>query len=347
MTESTALIVRDEGALAPFRAALEPRLDKIAELLPQSMDARRFMSVSLMALTKNPDLLKCDRVSFTMAVLEAAEIGLEPTGGVGGAHLVPFGGKVQLIYDYRGIQYLIREGGGGEVKTVLVYEGDLFKVYEGTERARIVHTKRFQSDDPTKITYVYAVPLDHPEKFEVMTKAQVDAIRARSKAANRGPWVTDYGAMARKSVLKRIAAWLPLKPSARDALERDTRRELGEDEDGEPTTVRSRTAEVRDKIRGNSGRRRQRPVAAPSARESTPDAETTAPADSAAQRTDEAVEGESREVCGEGSDPKLGPVETCVLEPDHLTKEVDHRQPPQRHQSASGSVWPAKRKEGS
>lgn len=338
MTEQTAVAVREESAIAPFRAALEARIGRIEELLPPSMDSRRFASVSLIALSKNPTLLGCDRASFVMAVLEAAEIGLEPTGGVGGAHLVPFKGKIQLILDYRGVQYLIREGGGGEVKTVLVYKGDYFKVYEGTENARIRHTKRFQTVMPADIEYVYAVPLDHPEKFEVMTKAEIDGIRARSKAANNGPWVSDYGSMARKSVLKRISAWLPLKPSARlDAralLDRDTMRELGaiDEDSGEPR--QSRSAEVRERLKA-----RRRPVTdAPGAVDDAkaPDGEG-APAESAVQQTAETTEGSAREVCGSTSDPALGAVESCSLDAGHLAVEGSA----QRHQSAAGSVWPA------
>jgi recombination protein RecT len=335
MTAEQAVAVREESAIAPFRAALEDRISRIEELLPPTMDPRRFASVSLIALSKNPTLLTCDRASFVMAVLEAAEIGLEPTGGVGGAHLVPFKGRIQLILDYRGVQYLIREGGGGEVKTVLVYEGDYFKVYEGTENARIRHTKRFATVNPAQIQYVYAVPLDHPEKFEVMTKAEIDGIRARSKAANTGPWVSDYGSMARKSVLKRISAWLPLKPSARlDAralLDRDTMREIGAD-DEEPVR-RSRTAEVRERV---AARARAVPVSDAPGDPAEPEVAPTptpAPDVSAGQQT-EPVEAVAREVCGAESDPALGEVETCVLWPGHVNEPAA-----KAHQAATGSIW--------
>lgn len=346
MTEqqSSAVAVREQSAIERVRVAVESRIGDIASILPPSMDAARFVRVSLMAVSKNPGLLECDRASIVMSIIEAAEVGLEPTGGVGGAHLVPFRDKqgnkhAQLIYDYRGLQYLIREGGGGEVKTVLVYEGDIFKVYQGTERPRIHHTPRFQTEDPAKVTYVYAVPLDHPEKFEVMSRTQVEAVRARSKAANNGPWVTDWGPQARKTVLKRIAAWLPLKPSARQAIDNDTQRELSwnaDDDSGEP--VRSRTTEVRDRIRANSGRRRGRQdqQEAPGAPEAAPPPDVSAPDDSAAQRTEDAatddagvVEGDSREVCG-ANGTGVAEGEVCSLAPDH---------PEKVHKSASAS-WP-------
>jgi len=336
MTDQSALTVQEPRAIERVREQLELRMDKIDELLPPTMDARRFTSVSLMAVSKHPGLLECDPTSIVLAILEAAEIGLEPTGGIGGAHLVPFRKdgvkRAQLIYDYRGIQYLIREGGGGEVKTVLVYEGDIFRVYEGTERPRIVHTRKFVDDSPTKVTYVYAVPEDHPTKFEVMTRAQVEAVRARSKSPNNGPWVTDWGPQARKTVLKRISAWLPLKPSARAAIERDTERDLN-DGDSEPSERRSRTAQVRDDLlsRAPAARRRKPATDAPGAPEAVPVAPEPAPAVSADQQTP--TEGEVRDAeCGERLVPVEGPVESCVLPPDHTGES---------HRSASGKRWPA------
>lgn len=332
-TENTAVVVAKQSPIEPFRQALEERADRIAELAP---DPRRFMTVSLLALSKNPALLECDRASVVLGILEAAEVGLEPTGAIGGAHLVPFKDKAgkkhaQLIYDYRGVQHLIREGGGGEVKTVLVYEGDDFDVFEGTS-PRIEHRPKYLTTDPTKITHVYAVPSDHPEKFEVMTKEQIDGIRARSRAKNDGPWVTDYGAMARKTVLKRISAWLPLRPETREALERDTQREIAGPE--APVEAESRTSAVRDRIRS-----RRKGASAPETAQDAPEAagvaDESAPTASAGQQTPDAAtadEGEVREVCGERFVPREGPIEECVLAP-HGAETA--------HETATGKRWNA------
>lgn len=335
--EETAVVVREATAIERVRDAVESRLGDIEKILPPGMDAARFARVSLLAISKNPDILECDRASIVMAIIEAAEVGLEPTGGVGGAHLVPFREKgggpkhAQLIYDYRGVQHLIRLGGGGEVKTVLVYKGDHFVVHEGTQ-PRIDHEPAYQTTNPVDIEYVYAWPLDHPDKFEVMTKAQVDGIRARAKSPNNGPWVTDYGAMGRKTVLKRISAWLPLKPEIRAALERDTEREIA----APPTeTAKSRTAEVRERVRARSTRKPA--TDAPGAAQPAEGQDAASPSASASQQPEPAAEGDVREVCGESSDPKLGAVETCVLAPGHQTADGAS----QIHQSKDGSVWPA------
>ena len=54
-----------------------------------------------------------------------------------------------------------------------------------------------------------------------MSKDEVDAVRKRSRAANNGPWVTDYGEMAKKTVFKRLSKWLPVTPELQEAIAKD------------------------------------------------------------------------------------------------------------------------------
>jgi recombination protein RecT len=43
-----------------------------------------------------------------------------------------------------------------------------------------------------------------------MSKADVDKVRAQSKAGKSGPWVTHYTEMARKTVVRRLFKYLPV-----------------------------------------------------------------------------------------------------------------------------------------
>jgi recombination protein RecT len=56
---------------------------------------------------------------------------------------------------------------------------------------------------------------------EVMTLAEVEAIRKRSKASGSGPWVTDFEEMAKKTVIRRHSKRLTLSPEFHDALDKD------------------------------------------------------------------------------------------------------------------------------
>jgi hypothetical protein len=66
--------------------------------------------------------------------------------------------------------------------------------------------------------------LDTKEKqFIVMTKTEVDGIRGRSKSGQRGPWVTDYEEMGKKTVIRKLCKYLPLSIELDTAVELDNR----------------------------------------------------------------------------------------------------------------------------
>ena len=56
---------------------------------------------------------------------------------------------------------------------------------------------------------------------DYMSRAEVERIRARSKARDFGPWKTDYIAMAEKTLIRRAARWLPMSVEARAAIAAD------------------------------------------------------------------------------------------------------------------------------
>ena len=73
------------------------------------------------------------------------------------------------------------------------------------------------------MTHVYAVLVfgSGYRRVEVMSKAQVDAVRAMSRAANAPAWTGSYLEMAKKTVMHRILKTAPLRPGARAILDRD------------------------------------------------------------------------------------------------------------------------------
>jgi recombination protein RecT len=345
MTTETALVpVEQPKPVVAIRDALEKRTAALMALLDYPDAVRRFQYVATMAVSKNPDIQECSGESVLRSILEAAELGLEPTGAIGGAHLVPFKAKgsnvkqAQLILDYRGTQHLIREGGGGEVVAQLVYEGDDFRVAMGT-RPGIEHAPHFLTVDPTKITHVYAYPLDNREKFEVMTKQQIDLVRSRSKASNAGPWVSDYGQMARKTCIKRLANYLELKPRTREVIERDTQREFGDDvAPAEPTPTRASAirAQLAERLKSAPGAPETPEVADDAAPDVSADEQTpTEPTGDACG--DPPIDAEVHEVPAEAPlgvcgvlDEQLG-CGPCILPLGHKGKP---------HTDAEGSVWP-------
>lgn len=317
-----------ESALTVINTGLESRIPRIAEVLPQGENATRFVRTAIVAISKNPDLLACDPESIFRAIYEAAEIGVTPTGSLSRAWLVPFrpekGARpqAQLIVGYQGLADLMRRTGQvRRVWTDVVYEGDDFAVVRGSA-PRLDHVPAFATEDPSKITHVYAVAEfnDGGIQFEVMTRAQVELIRSRSRGKNSPAWVQSWAQMARKTALRRLANYVPLTATAITAIERDDEREYGPAPTGE-----RRSNAVLGMIRRNRGLPAEEVEG--EATEVDDTAQDAASGENSAQGAPEA----SSAVCGSTSDPRLGPEESCIEPPGHAPKTP--------HKSAEGSVW--------
>lgn len=193
------------------RDLLEKAKPQLALALPKHLTADRLLRVALTAVQRTPDLLNCDRLSLLGAIMQAAQLGLEPDGVLGHAYLVPFGSQVQLIPGYKGLIALARRS--GEISSIaahVVYERDQFIYAYGLDE-KLIHVPA-ATDERGKAVYAYAVARfkDGGHAFEVMSFQQIEAIRKLSRAATRGPWVTHWDEMARKTVIRRLAKYLPL-----------------------------------------------------------------------------------------------------------------------------------------
>jgi recombination protein RecT len=196
----------------------------VAKCLPKHLPPERFIRVAVTAMTRTPKLAQCEQASFFERLLELSSMGLEPDGRR--AHLIPFENRkrgvveCQLIVDYKGIVELaMRSGVVSFLHADVVCDNDEFEYDRGELKKHKIDFRK----DRGAIYAVYAVCRfkDGTEKCDVMSKRDVDAIRARSRAANSGPWVTDYNEMAKKTVFRRLSKWLPLSAEFRDALDKD------------------------------------------------------------------------------------------------------------------------------
>lgn len=222
----------------------------ITSLVPQHLTPERLMRVAVNCVAKTPGLQACTPTSLLQAVLAAAEVGLEPGGALGQFYLVPFKNVCTPIIGYRGLLELARRT--GEVTSIhatVVYDKDKFRLTKGIEQT--IDHEPYIDGDAGPLKYVYAVAkLKSGEVvIEVMSKAQVDAIRACSRSGQNGPWVTDYDEMAKKTVFRRLAKWLPL---ASERFEKAVEMDNGEYIDGEVVAaneaVGSELASVKDRV---------------------------------------------------------------------------------------------------
>mgnify|MGYP001583286465 CR=1 FL=1 len=207
------------------------QIAEFARALPKHCSPDRMARVALTALTRTPKLQDCEPASFFRCMLELSQWGLEPDGRR--AHLIPFENRkrgvieCQLIVDYKGfVELAYRSGFVKAIHADVVREGDLFRYNLGEVVEHVPHFLRRDANKPKEEGEVFAaycrVQLEGgATKTEVLSKREVDGIRARSRAGNNGPWVTDYCEMAKKTAFRRCSKWLPLSAEIMDALEGD------------------------------------------------------------------------------------------------------------------------------
>jgi recombination protein RecT len=190
---------------------------QVALTLPKHLTPDRFTRVALTALTRVPKLAECTPESVMKCMMTCSELGIEPDGRR--AHLIPFKNECTLILDYKGLVELAKRSGDvSSIYAQIVCENDEFTYDTG----QVHHTIDFRKErGPMYAAYSIITFKDGGKHSEVMTRREIDGIRSRSKAANNGPWVTDYNEMAKKTVFRRASKWITLSPEIQDALDAD------------------------------------------------------------------------------------------------------------------------------
>ena len=239
--QSTQLV-----AMNTVKALLEASKSAVASRLPRHLTADRILKVALTSINKSPKLMDCSRESLLSAIMQAAELGLEPGGALGEGYLVPYNNKVKLpgggeqwvmqcqfIPGYRGLIALARRSGDiSNLYAEAVFDGDKFEVELGLE-PKLMHKPDYDNekrDDPKNLTFTYAVARfkDNSFQFVVLSRKQIERLRQRSKAADSGPWVTDFEEMAKKTAVRRLSKYLPLSVELAKALELQAGAEAGD-----------------------------------------------------------------------------------------------------------------------
>ena len=220
---------------------LERQKPAIMAALPRNVDVDRFTRIVLTNVRQSPRLMACNPMSLLAAVMQAAQLGLEPGNGLNEAHLVPYGNEVSFQLGYRGAVKLATNG--DVVRSIYaeaVYAGEHFRVRMGTEPG-IDHLPDFSVAGRgtfAAMTHVYAVATlaNGERQFVAMGKAEVEQHRDRySKAASKkeSPWSDELGAveMAKKTVVLRLSKLLPLTAEVSRAFAADgvVRHELAPD----------------------------------------------------------------------------------------------------------------------
>lgn len=220
-------VVKASDRMMAVRDLLDRQKDGIAKALPKHITPERMLRVALTCLRTTPKLLNCEPMSIVKAVMQAAQLGLEPDGVLGHAYLIPYGKECQLLPGYRGLIELTRQS--GQISTIaaeVVHEGDEFDFLLGDD-PHITHRPSLDQDRSQKpVTHVYAIARlkDGGVQRAVMTKADIDAHAqkySRAFGSKESPWRTAWSWMAKKTVLKQLIKLLPVSVEVQRLIQRE------------------------------------------------------------------------------------------------------------------------------
>lgn len=239
----------------------------IDAVLPKMMSPQRFAWLAIQAIRTNPNIAACSPSSFLNSVILATQMGIEIRRD--SAYLVPYGKDCQLLIDYKAKLDLARRSGKVKgIQAVTVREKDAFSWKYGAHGVEFSHDpfkdgiKDPDERGPIVAVYAFAHVESGIQFREPMSLREIDRIRRRSRAGvremsladilaanqlteagdplwnnweykdkRRKPWVTDFEAMALKTVLHSLCKSLPLSPEAQLSQEVDDGLDTGKQPD--------------------------------------------------------------------------------------------------------------------
>jgi recombination protein RecT len=201
---------------------------EIAKALPSVITPERFTRITLSALSANPKLAQTTPQSFLAAMMNAAQLGVEPNTPLGQAYLIPYLNKgvleCQFQLGYKGLIDLAhRSGEIISIEARVVYENDEFDFEYGLHSDLKHKPAKADRGEPIWF-YALFKTKDGGSCFEV---SSVEDIRQHAKKYSQSytsaysPWTKNFEEMAKKTVLKAVLKYAPLKSDFVRALASD------------------------------------------------------------------------------------------------------------------------------
>lgn len=237
---------------------VQTQVDKLGEALPQFMDAQRLIRISMNVIRQNPKLVECTQSSILGAIMQSAQLGLEPNVE-GQAYIIPYTNSKKVIDEngktkwikkteaqfqigYKGyIELFYRHGSAISIDMHTVYENDIFDYNYGTNR-HLNHCPKLGDRGKAIGYYAIATLSNGGNVFKVMSREEcIEHGKKHSKTYltmeyndntkryekcephfdKNSPWVTDTDSMCKKTVLIQLAKLLPKSIELQKALAMD------------------------------------------------------------------------------------------------------------------------------
>lgn len=183
--------------------------------MPKGMEAQQLVRDALTCLRQTPRLGECSPASVLGALMTCSQLGLRP-GVLGQAWVIPRKnyktGQMEANFQpgYKGlIQLAQRSGNIKSLSARTVYENDTFDIEYGLND-NLIHKPYMEGERGNPIAY-YAVAkyVNGGYNFVYMTHAEVCAHRDKYSQAKTGPWRDNFESMAHKTVIIKLAKWMP------------------------------------------------------------------------------------------------------------------------------------------
>lgn len=215
-----------------------------AAAMPKGRETTQLARDMMTCLRTIKRLDECDDASLIGSLMTAAQLGLRP-GVLGQCWPLPFWDsrakhrRAQLIIGYQGYAELAQRSGlVADVIARPVYRGDVFAVDYG-DGDRITHRPDLNSDQADE-DFLAVYCIIHYRSGGTarlaMGRRRIEKHRDRFATARdtngqiTGPWVTDFVAMACKTVFLQLVKWAPKSPEIALAMQWDSQvREVGAD----------------------------------------------------------------------------------------------------------------------
>ena len=233
---------------------IEQRKTQVEQMLPANMTIDRFLRIAYTAFRTTPKLADCTQQSIMGALLQAAQLGLEPNTE-GQAYIIPytntkyknekktFVSEAQFQIGYKGyIELFYRHGAAQVLDMHTVYENDKFEYAYGSQ-PYLKHCPVLKNRGEVIAYYAVAMLRNGGSVFKVMSRDEcIEHGKTHSKCFitrkwdenaktyvqvephfdPNSPWAKDVNAMCKKTVLIQLAKLLPKSVELQKALAMDS-----------------------------------------------------------------------------------------------------------------------------
>lgn len=192
----------------------------VQSVLPDSVKMPTFTRCAAVAMASSKELVNADKDSVIMSLTQCAKDGLVPdnkeaaivtfnTNVAGKGQPKQWVTKAQYMPMIDGVMKRARMSGQISVlSSKAVFSEDQFDYWMDENGEHINYRPTFKGGE-MRLAFAFAKLTTGELIVEVMSKSDVDKVRASSKTGTYGPWKDWYDRMACKVVMHRLAKRLP------------------------------------------------------------------------------------------------------------------------------------------